>query len=265
MANKQIIDSWSKIEPDRTADARMLDAIISRNHSGISKATLMTKTFNWKWLTPVAACLIVAFAVALPFLSKGNSDFDLKMSNGVTVSYVDNIPDSNPGAQLVFLSEDELFGTTFDRYEIVAFEGTVKEIRNVVCDYNGAKDYRAIATIDVSEVLRGDIKAGETVTVLLPAPVGTELQVEDTDVSSQLAVGTTGIFMPIKYDETSTREENGKTLALLDLADYGLIDGVRWAFIETASGLVYDNNAYPSLSDARTLDEAKAVILSKLK
>lgn len=58
-------------------------------------------------------------------------------------------------------------------------------------------------------------------TVLLPAPVGTGLKVEDASVSSQITAGTKGIFLPIKYDETSIREENGKTLALLDLAEYG--------------------------------------------
>ena len=62
----------------------------------------------------------------------------------------------------------------------------------------------------------------------MPVPAGTDVQITDTGTSSQLTAGTTGIFMPVKYDETSIREENGKTLALLDLADYGLLDGERW-------------------------------------
>ena len=184
--------------------------------------------------------------MAIPFLNRGGGDFDLKLSNGVKVNYVNNPPAIANKADLVWLTEDELFAANILGYEIVAFEGTVKEVRNIVCDYNGRKDYRAIATIDVSEVLRGRLEAGNTVTVLLPAPVGANLQVEDTGVSSQISAGTTGIFLPIKYDETSIREENGRTLALLDLADYGLPDGERWMFIETADGLVYCRDAYPS-------------------
>jgi hypothetical protein len=113
--------------------------------------------------------------------------------------------------------------------------------------------------------LRGRLEAGNTVTVLLPAPVGTNLQVEDTGVSSQISAGTTGIFLPVKYDETSIREENGRTLALLDLAGYGLPDGERWMFIETADGLVYCRDAYPSFAEAKDVKDVKETILSKIK
>lgn len=91
------------------------------------------------------------------------------------------------------------------------------------------------------------------------------MQVEDTSMPSLITAGTTGIFLPIKYDETSTREENGMTLALLDLADYGLLDGERWMFIETADGLVYNKSAYPSFAKAKDLKDVKEIILSKIK
>ncbi|MDD4494694.1 MAG: hypothetical protein PHV32_10190, partial [Eubacteriales bacterium] len=216
-------------------------------------------------LAPIAACLLLAAAIAIPLLNIGDSDFDLKLSDGVKVSYTDKIPANTQEADLMQLTEDELFSATFNQYEIVAFEGIVKEARNIVCDYNGNKDYRAIVSIKVSDVLRGNLDAGTTVDVLLPAPVGSGIQVEDTSIASQITVGTTGIFMPIKYNETSIREENGKTLALLDLADYGLPDGERWIFLETANGLVYSTYAYPSLTAAKTLEEAKTIILTKVK
>ena len=268
MKNKRIIDSWNKIEPNAATEARMLKSILARNHSGEDeegKVITLNKVFNWKRLTAIAACLVLAIAIAIPFLNNGSGDFDLKLSNGVKVDYVNNPPAIQNKYMLVGLSEDELFASNFNGYEIIAFEGTVKEVRNIVCDYNGRKDYRAIATIEVSEMLRGNLEAGNTMTVLLPAPVGTDLKVEDTNVSSQITTGTTGIFLPIKYDETSTREENGKTLALLDLAEYGVPDGERWMFIETANGLVYNKGAYPSFAKADDLKDVKEIVVSKIK
>lgn len=68
MKNKQIIDSWNKIEPDSAADARMLEAILARNQPGKTKqkeAYSMKKTYNWKRLAPIAACLALAVAGAV--------------------------------------------------------------------------------------------------------------------------------------------------------------------------------------------------------
>ena len=70
MRNKQIVDSWNKIEPDSAADARMLKAILARNHSGKSekrKVSFMNKALNLKRLAPVAACLVMVLAVTAIF------------------------------------------------------------------------------------------------------------------------------------------------------------------------------------------------------
>ncbi|HBT63707.1 hypothetical protein QBE55_12235 [Eubacteriales bacterium mix99] len=64
MKNRRIIDSWNKIEPDSTADERMLSAILARNHSGKSerkKVYHMNKTL--KRLAPIAACFVVVVAI----------------------------------------------------------------------------------------------------------------------------------------------------------------------------------------------------------
>ncbi len=225
----------------------------------------MSKAFKWKWLAPIATCFVLAIVIAILFLNNDSGDFDLRLSSGVKINYLDTPPTIANKSQLMWLTEDELFALNFNSYEIIAFEGTVKEVRNIVCDYDGSKDYRAIAAIEVNEVLRGKLEEGDTVTVLLPAPVGTDLKAEDTSISSQITAGITGIFMPIKHDETSIREENGKTLALLDLAQYGFPDGERWMFIETANGLLYNKGAYPSFAKAEALKDVKEIVLSKIK
>lgn len=270
MKHEQIINAWSKIGPDSGADRRMLAAILDENRSAKNRrerALRMNRNVNWKVLAPVAACLVLALAIAIPLFSGGGKDFDLKRSSGVIVSYV-NAPRRPVSlkSDLMALTEEELFADRIWDYEVAAFEGTIVEARNIACDYNGVKDYRAIASIEVQEVLRGSLTAGTTVTVLLPRPVDVEgLWIEDTGISSQMTAGTRGIFMPIKYDETSIRKENDSELALLDLAEYGLLDGERWAFLETAAGLTYNTWAYPSLAGAKNLEEVKEIILPKLK
>ena len=270
MKHKQIADTWNRIELDSDADGRMLAAILDENRSEKNRRErtfAVNRKINWKILVPVAACLVLALAIAIPLFSGGGKDFDLKRSRGVMVDYVDNPPSINQRASLAeFLTEEELLADTYQGYELVAFEGKIIKIRNIVCTYGGVKDYRAVAAIEVQEVLRGNLTAGTTVTVLLPGPVDVKgLWIEDTAVSSQMTAGTRGIFMPIKYDETSIREENGVMLALLDLAEYGLLDGERWAFLETAKGLIYNHDSYPSLARAKNLGDVKEIILPRLK
>lgn len=269
MKHEQIRDAWGKIGPDSDADRRMLAAILDENRSAKhrrERASRMNRIINWKVLAPVAGCLALALAIVIPHFTGGGKDFDLERSRGVMVSYV-NTPRQPVSlkSDLMALTEAELFADRFRDHEVAAFEGTIVETRNIACDYNGVKDYRAIASIEVQEVLRGKLTAGTTVTVLLPGPVDVEgLWIEDTGISSQMTAGTRGIFMPIKYDETSIREENDSKLALLDLAEYGLLDGERWAFLETAAGLTYCTWAYPSLAGAKNLEEVKEIILPKL-
>ncbi len=66
MKNKRIIDSWNKIEPDSVAEARMLDAILTRKNSGQSekkKELIMNKTLNWKRLAPIVACFVLVISL----------------------------------------------------------------------------------------------------------------------------------------------------------------------------------------------------------
>lgn len=271
MKNKRIVDSWNKIEPDAAAEARMLDSILAHNHSGEAeegKVITMNKVFNWKRLTTIAACLVMAVAITIPFLNNGSGDFDLPLSDkGIKVSYVNKVPNINTSTSLIYLTEDELLADVYEGYPVAIFSGTIIEVKNIRLDFgDGSDNYRAVAKVEVGDVLRGDMEAGETVSVLLPAPVGVEgVQTSDTDISSQMNVGVTGIFTPMKYDETSVRKQNDKEIHLLDLAEYGLPDGERWAFLETANGLQYDHEAYPSLVDAENLNDVKEFIHSKIK
>jgi len=68
MKNKRIFESWSKIEPDETAQTRMFDAILARTYveeSGKVKMFSMSKPmFNRNQMAPIASffLLVVVFA-----------------------------------------------------------------------------------------------------------------------------------------------------------------------------------------------------------
>lgn len=168
-------------------------------------------------------------------------------SRHVTARYTDKTPPAASEDCLVFFSEEELF-TYFD---LAIFSGTVTDLYNVELSFNGQKTYRGIAEIRVQKVWQGD--CGETVTMLLPGPIGVAFSGDD--VVSRLEVGMDGLFMPILYDEGSLHEENGATLALQDLAQCGLADGCRWEFLQTDGGILYAEEAYPGLKNPENLED----------
>ena len=235
------------------------DELIER--AGKKKANKRKIFAPWlKWAAPAAVCLLLAI-IAIPFLgSDGN--FELPLSSGVKVSHIKKPPNIHVSHSLVYLTEEELFAESYHGYEIVIFEGKVKDVSNIEMNFNGHKTYQAIAEIEVTETIRGNIFAGEVITILLPAPVNMNVWVSDTEVSSQITQGTTGIFMPIRYDETSIISMNDATLFLSEIAGFGMLDGERWAFLETANSLTFARWAYESIAAAKTMDEVRQYIIT---
>lgn len=215
-----------------------------------------------KWVVIATALITCAFFTVFCILlfSNKSKDFELKNSIGnVKVKYVDNVPDSRRqiSTDLAWLTEEELF----NKWDTSIFKGTVVELRNIEIDFNGSTEYRAVANIKIQKVYRGDENGGQIVSVLLPCPIVTNVWVEDTDVVSAMRVGMTGIFMPVKYDDMSYWEQNGTKLFLKDIAEYGFLDGMRFAFLVTENkGLLFDRHAYPSIAKANSLDEVERYI-----
>jgi hypothetical protein len=86
-----------------------------------------------------------------------------------------------------------------------------------------------------------------------------------------MTVGTKGIFMPIKYDETVIRAENGTALAFIELAEYGFMDGERWAFLDKPNGIAFAQWAYSSILNYEsvegepTMDEIRQYVRAMLE
>lgn len=223
----------------------------------------MKKPVWVKWGS-MAACIAAVLAVSIFLVNYQRNKIGLSdASVNVTACYTNN-PFIFKGSSesLTGLTEEELFTC----YDTAIFRGTVLEIRNIVLNFNGDKEYRAIAQIEVEKVYRGPCSEGDTVSVMLPCPIAKGFWVTDTSTVSAMKAGTTGIFMPVIYDdENSVLEQNGAKLDKRDLADYGFADGERYAFLETDNGLVFDKDAYGSIAEAASLDEVEDYIETMLE
>ncbi len=205
-----------------------------------------------------AACLALVLTLAMT-VGRGERLPLSDASSGVTVRYRD--PSSQSVMQsycLVPLTEEELF----TRWDTLIVRGTIETIRNIELDFHGERFPRAIATVRVEHVYRGS--PGETVTILLPCPIGTEVYVSATETAAAMREGMEGIFMATVYDETSLFQANGGTLCLRDIAETGLPDGVRWAFLDTPEGLLYAEDSFPGAAGAADLDQIGAYIETML-
>lgn len=219
-----------------------------------------------KWCVMAAClCLIVGTIAAHQHFLSGPQLPEIILSEKSTVQVSYGYEEGTVGASkdsIAYLSEEELFS----QEKMYAFRGTVNALANITIDYNGEKDARCIATIEIEEVYQGDIIAGEQITMLLPCVIADGgSNTEDTGIISRLRTGMEGIFISRIYDENSYIQMNGATLMLLDIAECGLMDGMRWVFIDTGSSIVFDKNAYPGAKNAKDLDDIEAYVTNMLK
>lgn len=254
MSKDNVIDSLGRIDEDMI--------------QGVEALRRKRKLSGWVRWAAMAACLCLVIAAAVLIPNKNNTPVDPQLGDIVlserttaTVTY----GCEEWGAvkeDLVSLTEEDMFG----HEKMYVFRGRVSGLTNVTIDFNGDTMARSIAIIVIDEVYQGDLEPGEQITMLIPCPIDEyNIWVEDTSVISQLGSGMEGIFMPWIYDEDSYIEMNGAVLMLRDLAACGLADGMRWAFLNTDQGLVYERWAYPGAGDATDLDDIEAYVIEMLK
>ncbi|MCM1057564.1 MAG: hypothetical protein NC517_08155 [Firmicutes bacterium] len=241
-------------------------------HSSSERLTQAAKTTGLRRRGIRTAACAAAFLCAAAFIftgirlyQNGSGRVSIPLSEAsknVTASYVESadIPAVSAAADLAFLTETEIF----NRYDTVIFRGTVTSVRNIELNFNGWKEYQALAEIRISRIFRGDLDPGDTLTVLLPCPVMEDYHVSDCAVAEAIRPGTEGIFMPVKYDDSYICTRNDATLQYNDIADYGFFDGSRWAFLSTDTGLLFDSSAFESLKDPETLDDIELYITKML-
>ena len=118
------------------------------------------------------------------------------------------------------------------------FMGTVTGIE--VYHVTGGMDtYFRVATVEVEDSIRGDLKLEDTCRIYMR--IGTSVN-GDLD---KLEVGSRAIFMPHKVAaETGYGTKDEAWLCYADFAEYYFDEGVRLLFLETEDGVSYEKNTY---------------------
>jgi len=220
-----------------------------------------------RWAVAAAcACLAVGAVFAAARIATRPA---IVLSDGTTakVSFAGNAGTGIYGGTVVdgalaYLTEKEMFSA--DGVEI--YRGKVSGVESYSIDFNGETVLRSVVTVKVEKCLKGDAETGESVRVLLPGIVAENgVASEDTEVSALIEEGNELIVMPRVCPAGSVWTFNGASLVISDLATHTLPDGVRWVFLETEDGLIFDRDAYPGAADAASLDDVENYVADMLK
>lgn len=226
----------------------------------------INRSFWFKHPVQIISVAIASFLIVLfsgKMILENQNLIPLENSHGsVKVKYIKNAPDIRSSYDLVYYTEEELVQR--DGLEIV--QGTITDIKNIEVTIEGNEEYYALASILVEKVYQGQSQVGDVIVIKLPCPIKNGVWVEDTEVASAMRVGMKGIFMPFTYDdENSFYQQGNTTLYWKDIVDYGLLDGERYAFLETSDGIKYAEFAYPSLEGTKSLEDIENFIVTMLE
>jgi hypothetical protein len=261
MNNSNYKSAIDNIQFSEELAEKTLDYIASHISPPQKKAPAIRRKNIRSYAILAAAACILALMLIIPRFNN-NSNFKLLNSVGnVSVKYVNKAPSISSDLELTRLTEEELF----HEYNTDIFMGKIVDIKNIEINLNGSIQYNAIAKIKIDKIYRGNAEAGKTVSILLPCPIDTNVWVEDTGVVSSMREGMSGIFMPIKYDKSSYSEANGAVIYFQDIAEYGFLDGERYAFLSTNNGLIFQKHAYQSIASANTLQEIEQYVMKMIK
>lgn len=163
-------------------------------------------------------------------------------------------------ASLAWRSLEEIFAQ-----DTAIFRGTVRELHYFIMEPDAWTTgfYYTRAIVEVTDSIRGDLKAGETYSLLWLGAKG-YMSTSISGALEDLEVGGEAIFMPIRTDRDTGWRAGDRYFCYADLADFYLGEGQRYVFADTAKGLDFDQSAYPELAEAESLDEVAAYIRERL-
>lgn len=137
--------------------------------------------------------------------------------------------------------------------DTVIFRGTVRGLRCSAIESGSYKAYYTIASVEITDCIRGELAAGDIYNVLYTGIPG-----KGTNVSGDLKnliVGSDAVFMPFQTTpEAGWITEDG-FFAYIDLAELYFEVGPGLLFLDTGDGLSFDRDVYAEIAGAETLDE----------
>ena len=145
----------------------------------------------------------------------------------------------------------------------VIFRGTVTGMRYY--EVEPAGDY-TVASVEVTDCLRGDLAVGDTYNVLYWGAPGRATTSISGDLE-HLAVGSEAIFMPYRATEETGWRSGDTFFCYADLAELYFDEGIRFLLLDTGDGVSYAEEVYdiPAADgETVTLDDVAAYLRSLL-
>lgn len=222
----------------------------------------VNQSMSKKKISLITAAIII-FIIMLTIINIliKNGEYKLTKSYGkVSVHTVKEI--NTAGAVTNYDLEDIAVEDIFHKYDTSIIEGEVKKVKYMEIKVGEMKVLRAIITIEVTETLRGDLITGNEIDILIP------VKSTVATVSDCLEVGMKGIFMPVEYDEAGDKyyiKSGDNKLVLKDIADYGLLNGVYWLFLNKGEECIFDREKYVEIGETDSWQEIEMYIRDKIK
>ena len=164
-------------------------------------------------------------------------------------------------ADVIWLSPEEILNL-----DTVIFRGTVTGLRYFEVTVGGLEETYTVASVEVSDCIRGDLAAGDTYNVAYRGGPGVTTSISG-DLEN-LAVGSKAVFMPRIATPDTGWSSGDDYFCYADLAELYMDEGRRFLFLDTGDGVSYAAEVYDipaSSGETVTLDDVTAYLRGLLE
>ena len=164
-------------------------------------------------------------------------------------------------ADVIWLSPEEILNL-----DTVIFRGTVTGLRYFEVTVGGLEETYTVASVEVSDCIRGDLAAGDTYNVAYRGGPGVTTSISG-DLEN-LAVGSKAVFMPRIATPDTGWSSGDDYFCYADLAELYMDEGHRFLFLDTGDGVSYASEVYDipaSSGETVTLDDVMAYLRGLLE
>lgn len=157
--------------------------------------------------------------------------------------------DVGSAASLAWLEPEEIF-----KRDTAIFRGTVLNLRYFEVTAGRETMYYTVASVEITDCVRGELAAGDIYNVLYPGAAG-RMSTSISGDLDRLEVGSDAVFMPYIAGEDTGWSSGKDYFCYADLAELYFEEGIRFLFLDAGDGLSFDRSVYADIAGAETLDE----------
>lgn len=164
-------------------------------------------------------------------------------------------------ADVIWLSPEEILNL-----DTVIFRGTVTGLRYFEVTVGGLEETYTVASVEVSDCIRGDLAAGDTYNVAYRGGPGVTTSISG-DLEN-LEEGSEAVFMPYVATPDTGWSSGDDYFCYADLAELYMDEGRRFLFLDTGDGVSYAAEVYdiPAADgETVTLDDVTAYLRGLLE